>query len=368
MRIDLEGLARRHGIPALAGVVTGPTEVLWAGTAGEARTDSIYRIFSMTKAVTSVAAMQLVEQARLKLDEPVSRWLPAFATLEVLEGFDAAGQPRLRPAQKQVTVRHLLTHTAGFGYEFTSAGILRYSEVTGKGGMANRRRGVLDSPLLFEPGERWQYGISTDWLGRLVEAVSGLALGEYMRRHVFEPLGMTETGFSLEEAKWPRLLTTYARRADGGLEEWRFAEPKPPAFESGGGGLLGTAQDYTKFMQMLLRGGEGVLERATVEEMARNQVGGLKAGLLKSALPQYSLDADFHPGHDDGWGLGFLINRTAYEGGRSAGSLAWAGLANTYYWVDRQQGLAAMLLAQVLPFFDGGCVAALREFERAVYS
>jgi CubicO group peptidase (beta-lactamase class C family) len=189
-----------------------------------------------------------------------------------------------------------------------------------------------------------------------------------MQRHILAPLGMTETAFSVPEAKWPRLLPTFARQADGGLVEWRFAEPRPPAFESGGGGLLGTAQDYTKFVQMILSGGGQVLKRATVEEMACNQVGRIKAGLLKTTMPQYSLDADFHPGHDDRWGLGFLLNETAYEGGRSAGSLAWAGLANTFFWIDRTKGVAGILLMQMLPFFDPKCIAALREFERAVYS
>lgn len=366
-KIDLAGIARRHRIPAMSGVVASAKEVLWSGVTGEAREDSIFRIFSMTKAITSVAAMQLVEQGKLKLDEPASKRLPELGKLEVLEGFDGNGQPRLRAAKKAVTARHLLTHTAGFGYEFTSAEILRYSEVTGLGGMADRRKGVLNSPLLFEPGERWQYGVSTDWLGKLVEVVSGLKLGAYLQKHVFEPLGMTETGFSVPEAKWRRVPKTYARQADGGLMEWKFAEPGPPVFESGGGGLLGTAQDYTKFVQMLLAGGGPVLKRATVEEMGRNQVGRIKAGLLKTTMPQYSLDADFHPGHDDRWGLGFLINEKAYEGGRSAGSMAWAGLANTYFWVDRAKGVAGVLMMQMLPFFDGGCVGALREFERGVY-
>ena len=367
VKLDLAGLAQRHGIPAISGVVASAKEVLWTGTAGAAREDSIFRIFSMTKPVTSVAAMQLVEERKLELDEPASRWLPELGKLEVLEGFDAAGRPRLRAAKKAVTVRHLLTHTSGFGYEFTSAEILRYWEVTGEGGMADRQKGVLNSPLLFEPGERWQYGVSTDWLGKLVEAVSGLALGEYMKRHIFEPLGMTETGFHVEPQKWGRLVMNYAREADGRLKEAPFGAPKARAFESGGGGLLGTAQDYTKFVQMLLNGGGEVLQRETVEEMGRNQVGRLAAGRLKTSMPQYSLDADFHPGHDDGWGLGLLINETAYEHGRSAGSLGWAGVANTFFWVDRQKGIAGVLLMQVLPFFDGPCIAALRAFERAVY-
>lgn len=367
-KIDLAGIAQRHGIPAMSGVVASAKEVLWSGTTGEARPDSIFRIFSMTKAITSVAAMQLVERGKLELDAPVSRWLPVLAKPEVLEGFDAAGQPRLRPARKPITARHLLTHTSGFGYEFTSAAVLKYSEVTGKGGMADRRKGELNSPLLFEPGERWQYGVSTDWLGKLVEAVSGDRLGTYLARNVFAPLGMTETAFSVPEEKWPRVPKTYARQAGGGLMEWKFAEPRPPVFESGGGGLYGTLQDYTKFVQMILSGGGNLLRRETVEEMGRNQVGRIKAGLLKTTMPQYSLDADFHPGHDDRWGLGFLINETAYEGGRAAGSLAWAGLANTFFWLDRKTGIAGVLMMQMLPFFDPGCVAALREFERGVYS
>ncbi|MBI4892873.1 MAG: beta-lactamase family protein [Acidobacteria bacterium] len=367
MEIRLKEIAKRHGIPAAAGVVVSAERVLWRSSVGEAREDSIFRLYSMTKAVTSVAAMQLVERGLLTLDDPASMWLPELGRLEVLEGFDAEGEPRLRPASKAVTARHLLTHTSGFGYEFTSPEILRYSEVTGKGGLADRRNGVLNSPLLFEPGEGWQYGVSTDWLGKLVEAASGDSLGGYLKGQVFEPLGMKDTCFGVPEEKWGRVMKCRARREDGGLEETPNGRPGQPVFESGGGGLYGTVGDYCAFLQMMLRGGAPLLLAETMDEMARDQVAGMAAGRFRSTMRKYSLDADLHPGHEDGWGLGFLVNRTGFEGGRSAGSLGWGGLANTFYWVDRARGIAAVVMMQVLPFFDAECIGVLREFEEAVY-
>lgn len=367
-RIELAEMARRRGIPAVCAMVAGANGVEYQGAAGAAKEDSIFRIFSMTKAVTSVAAMQLVERGKIGLDEPAGKYVEGLRRLQVLEGFDAAGQPRLRPARRAVTVRHLLTHTSGFGYEFTSAAILKYSEVTGKAGMAARRTGSLDAPLLFEPGEGWQYGISTDWLGKLIEAVSGMGLGAYLKAHIFEPLGMVDTGFSVAESKWGRLVAVHSRQADGSLKESPFGEPRGGGFESGGGGLLGTAADYVRFMQLFLNGGGGVLKKATVDEMGRNQIGRLAAGRIKSTMPAFSLDSDPQPGHDGRWGLGFFINEVPFEGGRSAGSLAWAGLANTHFWIDRRAGLCAVLMMQVLPFYDAQAMGLLGDFERAVYA
>ncbi len=365
--------AARRGIPAAAAMVANGQTVEYSGAIGAAREDSIFRIFSMTKAVTSVAAMQLVEKGKLKLDEPAARRLPEQEKLQVLEGFDATtGAPRLRPAKTAVTARHLLTHTAGFGYEFTSAEIAMYAAKTGRAGMTDLRKGVLDAPLLFDPGTRWHYGINTDWLGRLVEKVSGQRLGEYFAQHIFEPCGMVDTGFSLPESKWPRVVVLHQREENGKLVESALPPPKQPAYESGGGGLLSTAADYVRFMQIFLNGGRSgkgqVLKTQTVEDMGRNQIGQLSAGRIRSAMPMFSRDCDFHPGFEDKFGLGFLINPVAYEGGRSAESLAWAGAANTYFWIDRRKGKCAVLLMQILPFFDVEAVGVLREFEKGVYA
>lgn len=370
--IDLELMRARHGVPAVSARAAAKPGTIFRGAAGAAREDAIFRIFSMTKAVTSVAALQLVERGQLRLDEPAARWLPALGRLEVLEGFDEkTGQPRLRPARAAVTARHLLTHTAGFAYEFTSEALARFVQATGRSGMADLRRGLLEAPLLFDPGAGWHYGTSTDWLGRLVEAVSGQALGDYFRAQIFDPCGMTETGFSIPEEKWGRIAVNFQRGEDGQLWESPFPPPRAPQFSSGGGGLLSTAEDYSRFLAMVLNGGRGergrVLSPETVEQMGRNQIGALSAGKLKSAMPMFARDADFHPGFEDKFGFGFLLNETAYEGGRSAGSMAWAGAANTYFWVDRARGVQGIVLMQLLPFFDGACTGLFRDFERAVY-
>jgi CubicO group peptidase (beta-lactamase class C family) len=228
-------------------------------------------------------------------------------------------------------------------------------------------------PLMFEPGKRWQYGTSVDWAGRLVEAVSGQTLEAYFQGHILEPLGMKDTSFILPPEKFDRLVSAWRRQSDGSLAQDPRKQPAPPKSFNGGGGLYSTVGDYTRFMQMILRrgrgaGGERTLEANTVKTMATNQIGGLSAGKMKSFQPASSSDVQFHPGFTDGFGLGFLINGTAYEGGRSAGSLAWAGIDNTFFWIDPHRGLCAVLMMQFLPFVDHDAVAVLNDFERGVYA
>jgi CubicO group peptidase (beta-lactamase class C family) len=320
----------------------------------------------MTKAVTSVAALQLVEQGKLSLDEPVSKHLPQLAKLEVLEGFEK-DRPILRPSAKPVLLRHLLTHTSGFVYEVWDENLKKYTAQTGPAGP-----GAVP-PLLFEPGARWEYGTSLDWTGRLVEAVSSLTLEQYFERNILSPLGMKDTSFTFPAAKFDRLVNGYRRQPDGALKENPRTLPEPPKFFNGGGGLYSTAGDYVRFMQMILRhgrtsGGEQILRPQTVEMMSANQIGPLGAGKLKSAQPAVSSDVDFHPGFTDKFGFGFLINTTAYPGGRSAGSLAWAGINNTFYWIDPSRQLCAVIMMQFLPFVDRQAVGLLGDFEKSVYA
>ena len=329
------------------------------------RVDGIFSIASMTKAVTTVAALQLVEQGKVSLDEPVARHLKQLANLEVLDGFDAAGKPRLRAAATPVTLRHLLTHTSGFCYDVWDGDAFRYTSShpadTGKPG-----------PLMFEPGKRWQYGTGVDWAGRLVEAVSGLTLEEYFQQKIFRPLGMEDTSYLLPAAKFDRLVSRYHREAGGSLQQDDRKPPTPPTAFNGGGGLFSTAGDYVRFMQMILNRGKGpggtpILQAVTVQSMMVNQIGPLSAGKMKSFEPTLSSDVDIQPGYTEKWGLGFLINTTAYAGGRSAGSLAWAGLNNTYYWIDPKRRRCAVILMQYLPFVDKEAVGLLNEFEVAAY-
>jgi CubicO group peptidase (beta-lactamase class C family) len=289
--------------------------------------------------------------------------------LDVLTGFDAAGKPVLHPATKAVTLHHLLTHTSGFAYDTWDENMLKYNAL--QGGPAGPAVAPL-TPLTFEPGTRWQYGTSLDWTGKLVEAVSGLTLEEYFQRNILKPLGMKDTGFIFPAEKLDRLVSTYRRQPDGTLKEDARALPAVPKAFNGGGGLYSTAPDYVLFMQMILNHGKGahaqILQPKTVAMMTTSQTGDLSAGKLKTFRPTISSDVDLHPGARDGYTYGFLINNTAYEGGRSAGSLAWAGVENTFYWIDPKRALCAVVMMQFFPFVDSQAVGLLSEFEKAVYA
>lgn len=381
-RVDqtLRASLQQHKIPACVAMAATSSKVIYSHAFGkrdsasgiDVTPDSIFMIASMTKPVTSVAAMQLVEQGKLKLDEPASTYLPELGKLQVLHGFDpSTGQPILQPATKPVTLRTLLTHTSGFVYDTWFADMLRWEKETGN----TYPLGTVAplTPLMFEPGSRWQYGTSADWSGRLVETVSGLTLEQYFQKNILGPLGMHDTSFLVPAAKFDRLVSEYRRQEDGALKEDPRALPPPPKAYNGGGGLYSTANDYVRFTQMILRRGKGpgneqILEPKTAEMMATNQIGALSAGKLKSVRPEISSDVDFHPGFKDGFGFGFLINSKGYGGGRSAGSLAWAGVANTYFWIDPHKNVAGVIMMQFLPFADKEALAVLGDFEHAVYA
>ena len=334
--------------------------------------DSVCRLASMTKAITATAAMQLVEQGRLELAGPVARWVPQLAEAQVLEGFDAAGRPRLRPPRQPITLRHLLTHTAGFAYEHWSADIVRAQQALGLPGIGTCKLAGLRAPLLFDPGERWNYGIGIDWVGQAIEAVSGMKLGAYLREHVLGPLGMHDTAFRISPAMRKRLAKVHQRHGDGSLEPLLASEvPQEPEFEMGGGGLYGTAGDYCRFVRMILNEGRGeggpLLRPETVRSMARNHIGDLSVRMLESANPMATNDAEMFPGLRKTWSLAFQINMEAAPTGRSAGSLSWAGLANTYYWIDPARGIGGVYLSQVLPFVDVKSYPLFLAFESAVY-
>jgi CubicO group peptidase (beta-lactamase class C family) len=366
-----DGVAKR-GIPAAVGMAASGTKVLYSGAFGTrdssgvpVRADSIFQIASMTKAVTTVAAMQLVEQGKVSLDEPVAKHLPKLANLEVFEGFDGEGKARLRPARMAVTLRHLLTHTSGFCYDTWDGQMFSYTSR-----MKMPPGGV--PPLMFEPGARWQYGTSVDWAGRLVEAQSGMNLEEYFQAKILRPLEMRDTSYLLAPGRFERLVARYQRQTDGSLKEMPRVQPSPPKEFNGGGGLYSTTGDYVRFMQMILGKGRGangaaILSAKTVASMEVNQIGASTAGKMKSYRPETSSDVDIQPGAQEKWGLGFLINTTAYEGGRSAGSLAWAGLYNTFYWIDPKKAMCGVLMMQFLPFVDREAVGLLGDFEKAVY-
>ena len=338
-----------------------------AGTAMEA--DTVVWIASMTKAITAAAAMQLVEQGKLTLDGPIAEVLPELGTLAVLEGFGADGAARLRPARGAVTLRQLLTHTSGFVYDMWNADIDRYMKATGTPGIISCAEKALRLPLVFDPGTAWDYGIGIDWAGRAVEAASGMRLRDYMQAHLLGPLGMVDTGFAVGAAQRERLAKIHVRGPNG-LVATKIAVNPTPEFDMGGGGLYGTVGDYLRFMRMILGGGmlDGVrvLQAETVAMMTRNAMGDLRCRPMKSALPGSSTDVDFVDGME--WGLSFMINPAPLPTGRSAGSLAWAGLANSYYWIDPKRNIAGVYATQLLPFNDAAAIAQFAEFEAAVYA
>jgi methyl acetate hydrolase len=334
--------------------------------------DTVFRIASMTKAITSVAAMQLVEQGKLKLEEPVPNIDPALGSPQVLDGFDASGAPKLRPAKRPITLRHLLTHTAGFTYDMWNGDMGRYLKGSGLPSRATGKVASIRAPLSFDPGERWEYGINIDWVGQTVERLSGQSLEAYFKEHIFGPLEMRDSGFIIGPDQRQRLASMHFRNADGSLEVIPFEITQEPEFFMGGGGLYSTAPDYLRFLQMVLRNGElegaRILKPETVAEMNRNQLGDLTVGLLKTAVPGASNDAEFFPGASKRWGLAYMINAEDAAVGRGAGSLAWAGLANTYYWIEPNRGLAGVILTQILPFADARVLSVFENFERAIYA
>lgn len=377
---SLRQMSERGDIPGVVAIAGNSKEVLYQGAFGkrdlskpeQMTTDSVFWIASMTKAITAAAAMQLVEQGKLSLDEPIGKVLPDLAEPLVLDGFDADGTPKTRPAKSPITLRQLLTHTAGFCYDMWNADMVKYMERHGIPGIIGCQEAALKTPLASDPGTRWEYGINIDFAGKAVEAASGMKLDAYLRDHLFAPLGMTDMGFRIKDEQRKRLVAVHARGEDGSLSPIPFEVAQEPEFHMGGGGLYGTAADYLKFTQMILNKGRGngnqVLKPETVAMMGQNHIGDLNVTKLNSAIAFATNDVDLYPGMTKKWGLSFLINTEKTPEGRSAGSLAWAGLANTYYWIDPTRDVCGVILMQVLPFADAKCLEAFAAFERGVYA
>jgi len=362
-RKDVSGVvvmaADRKGV-----IYQGAFGVADIGEARPLKLDALFRIASMTKAVASTAAMQLVEQGRFAIEDPVAKYLPEFTKLSVIESFDAStGAYRVRPATRQVTVRHLFTHTSGLGYGFTNPIVRDFKPRAGED--------YPVGPLVFEPGERWLYSTSTDWLGRLVERISGQALEDYFLQHIFTPLGMADTFYFVPKDKEARLVTVNRRLADGSMVKDPMQPPTSGFTPIGGGGLSSTASDYIRFTRMFLNGGalDGarILSAGSVALMGQNHIGALGVPALKTAMPERSDDFSFIADGRDKWGLGFLITADAVPGKRSAGSLSWGGINNTYFWLDPTRGITGVIMMQFLPFADRKALALYDTFERGVY-
>jgi CubicO group peptidase (beta-lactamase class C family) len=367
-------------IPGAVAMAATRSEVVYQGAFGKCDVskdttmtpDSVFWIASMTKAITAAAAMQLVERDKLTLDAPLTMVLPDLAETQVLDGFDVDGTPKLRPPRQPITLRHLLTHTAGFCYDMWNGDMVRYLETTGIPPFRSGLNAAMKVPIMRDPGTRWEYGTNLDFVGKVIEAVSGERLDAYFLNHLLAPLGMTDTAFVIGGDQRQRLVAMHSRGADGALTPIPFEIKQDPEFFAGGGGLYGTAPDYIKFTQMILNSGSGngnrVLKPETIALMSQNHVGELCMTTMTSAVPTASNNVDFLPGIDKKYGLSFMINTAQTAEGRSVGSLAWAGLANTYYWIDPVRDITGVIMMQVLPFADPTCLKVFSDFERAVYA
>jgi methyl acetate hydrolase len=360
-------------VPGVVAMAATENSVIYQGAFGVRRlgatarmsTDTVFRIASMVKLLTSVAALQLVERGKLRLDEPAARIDPTLESPMVLDGFDAQGAPQLRAARKPITLRNLLTHTSGFSYLLWDANVVRYIKA------ARNDPALPRTPLMFDPDTRWAYGGSLDRVSRLVEIASGETIDRYFRDHILGPLSMNDTAFTITENQRAREASLHVRQADGTLIPKPLEKQTVPKVFSGGGGIYSTAPDYLTLLRALLNGGKlagaSILQPETVALMSANQIGNLEAGILKTTKPALSDDVDFFPGTRLRWGLGHMINIDPVPEGRSAGSLTWAGLYNTYYWIDPASRVASVIMMQILPFADRRALNVYRRFERSVY-
>jgi len=371
-------------VPGAVAMVTDRERNVYEGAAGQRvldkddpmstdpmSTDSAFAIFSTTKAITGTAALQLVESGDLDLDAPASRYAPSIGELQVIEGFDDDGAPRLRAPKREVTTRMLLLHTAGFGYDFFNETYKRLAEEHDQPSVITATKKALMTPLLFDPGERWEYGSNMDWCGQVVEGITGKRLGEVFRTRIFEPLGIADTTFELNDTLRARLAGMHARGADDSLTPMDFELTDTPEVHMGGHGLYGTVGDYMRFIRMWLNDGEGengrVLAPETVRMAEQDQLGGMKINMLPGVIPSLSNDAEFFPGLPKSWAFSFMVNDEQAPTGRPAGALGWAGLANLFYWIDRQNGHGGFWATQILPFGDPVSFGGYLDFEKAWY-
>ncbi|MCH7629915.1 serine hydrolase domain-containing protein [Novosphingobium sp.] len=367
-----EAALEAANLPGAVALVTDSNDTRYLRAFGKAdalagtpmREDTLFQIASMTKALTSMAALQLVERGQLDLDAPVGALLPELAEPQVLEGFDAEGKAILRPARAPVTLRHLLMHTAGCGYTFMNADLLRHAIASGR--MIPGARSTLDQPLLFEPGDKWEYSVGIDWAGLAVEAVTGMTLGDWFLAELTGPLGMDQTRFRPE---WPAdQAQIHVRDGNGGFTTQAMVLGGGE-YHNGGGGLSSTASDYGRFLRMVLRGGEldgvRVLSPETMRIACTDALPAhLSAGEMTTAMPNFASAFDPLPGQRGGWTVGgFLVNTETGPAGRSPGSLHWAGIFNSYYWIDPARDVAGVFLSQIAPFADPGALSAFAALE-----
>jgi CubicO group peptidase (beta-lactamase class C family) len=373
----LDQSVRAQDAPFLVAMVGDKDGVRWSGSSGDrapgqkATQDTVFRIFSMTKAVGSTAAMILMDRGKLDPNTPVDAIIPEFARIKVLDGFDGA-TPRLRVPRSKATVRHLATHTSGLVYEFFNPDIPKYMEATSHPSILSGLKTSLLYPLAFDPGERWDYGIGIDWLGQVVEAVDGRKIDHFCREEILDPLKMLDTRFEVEDRMASRLSSVSIRGEDGKFADYPLAPPSHPEFYGMGHALYSTAPDYMRFLRMYLNKGQldgkRLLSEKGVETLLSNQIGDIKVGMLKTVVPALTADAEFFPGRKKTHSMAFMRIEEDVPGMRSAGSQFWAGVLNTHCWFDPKKNIAAVLMTQSLPFVEPRFMGVYDRFERAVYA
>ncbi|MDH4652608.1 MULTISPECIES: serine hydrolase [unclassified Pseudomonas] len=372
--------AGQQRVPGVVAAVVGRDGLVYEGASGQRTlgqagamtTDSVFAMFSTTKAITATAVLQLVEEGLLDLDAPARDYVPIIDELKVLEGFDSDGTPRLRTPKKLITTRMLLLHTAGLGYEFFNENYKRLSQEQGQPSIISGSLAALKTPLLFEPGEQWEYGSNIDWAGLVVEAITGKRLGEVMQQRIFEPLGMTDTAFTMTPSMLQRRAGVHQREEDGSLTVLEdLILPQDPEVHMGGHGLYSTVKDYCQFIRAWINDGQGdhgrILKPETIRFAEMNGLESLKIKALPGVIPNISKTAEFFPGMPKSWALSFMVNEQDAPTGRPAGSLAWAGLANLFYWIDRKNGIGGFWATQILPFVDPVSTNSYLEFETTAY-
>jgi methyl acetate hydrolase len=373
----IEQSVRAQDAPFLVAMVGDKDGIKWSGAAGErapgqkAAQDTVFRIFSMTKAIGSTAAMILMDRGKLDPNTTVEAIIPEFSQIKVLDGFDGA-KPRLRAPRSKATVRQLATHTSGFAYEFWNPDIPKYLEATAHPSILSGLKKSLFYPLVFDPGERWDYGIGIDWLGQVVEAVDGRKIDRFCREEILDPLNMIDTRFEVEDRMASRLASVSIRGEDGKFGDFAIAPPPNPEFYGMGHALYSTAPDYMQFLRMYLNKGQldgkRLLSEKSVQSLLSNQIGDLKIGVLKTVVPAITADAEFFPGRKKTHSMAFMRIEEDVPGMRSAGSQFWAGVLNTHCWFDPNKNIAAVLMTQSLPFGEPRFMGVYDRFERAVYA
>lgn len=372
---------RAGGSPGVVAMATNRTENFYEGCAGKRSLgidqpmtlDSVMAIFSTTKALTGTALMQLVEEGKLKLDDAAKKYVPEIAELQVLDGFDSAGQPKTRAPKRDITVNDLILHISGLCYEFFSHDDLKYRTAKGIPTVVSSTFASIRTVLLHDPGQAWTYGVGLDWLGRIVEQARGKRLGEVMAERIFAPLGMKDIGFTMSDSMKKRLAVLHDRAQDGKLTPLpELILPQPPESDMGGHGLYSTVAEYMKFIRMFLNDGAGtngrVLKAETVEAMCKNGLpAGMTSGGWSTSIPSLSNPGEFDPGIKKTWAYTFQRNEEETVNGRPAGSLMWAGLGNLYFWIDRKNGIGGYWGTQILPFMDVSSYPGFVDFEAAVY-